>query len=334
MFEGVAVDWGAGKLRLARMITMKTCPNESFTPNAGSTFIADTVSKICATYQDKQGVNHIEGFNLPSQTEITEILKELRELIFPGFSERKILSLDSASYVVGDIISRVYVELCDQIARSFRYNCEMTKCVGCDALKLSEKAARHLIGKLPEIREVMKLDIVAAYDGDPAAKSYDEVILSYPGIRAICTHRIAHELYAKDVQLIPRMMSECAHSETGIDIHPGARIGKRFFIDHGTGVVIGETAVIGDNVKIFQGVTLGALSFPKDENGRIIKGHKRHPTIEDDVTIYAGATILGDIVVGKGSVIGGNVWYTETVEPHTVITIAKPDLTIKSKKVK
>ena len=311
---------------------MKVCPNENCTRVAGSEFIADTVSRICSTYQDKQGINHLEGFNLPSQTEITSILNELREVIFPGFAERKILSLESAPYVVGDIISRVYVELCDQIARSFRYNCEMRKCVECDVPKLSDDAVRSLISKLPEIRGLMKSDIAAAYDGDPAAKSLDEIVLSYPGIRAICTHRIAHELYAKGVPLIPRMMSECAHSETGIDIHPGAKIGSRFFIDHGTGVVIGETAILGDNVKIYQGVTLGAMSFPKDESGRVIKGRKRHPTIEDDVTIYAGATILGDIVIGKGSIIGGNVWYTETVEPHTVITIAKPDLTIKSKK--
>ncbi len=313
---------------------MKTCPNENFAPTAGKDFIAETVSRICATYQDKQGINHLEGFNLPSQTEISSILNDLREVIFPGFAEKKILSIDAVPYVVGDLISRVYADLSDQIARSFRYNCEMKKCKTCDVPKLSEDAARHLIGKLPEIREIMKTDIAAAYDGDPAAKSLDEIVLSYPGIRAICAQRIAHELYVKDVPLIPRMMSERAHSETGIDIHPGARIGERFFIDHGTGVVIGETAVIGDNVKVYQGVTLGAMSFPKDESGRVIKGRKRHPTIEDDVTIYAGATILGDIVIGKGSVIGGNVWYTETVEPHTVITIAKPDLTIKSKKAR
>jgi len=177
----------------------------------------------------------------------------------------------------------------------------------------------------------MKLDIAAAFEGDPAAASIDEIVVSYPCIKTIAIQRFAHVLYHEHVPLLPRMMTEYAHSETGIDIHPGALLGNGVFIDHGTGVVIGETATLGNNVKLYQGVTLGALSFPKDACGKIIKGAKRHPTIEDDVTIYSGATILGNITIGKGSIIGGNVWLTESVGPGTKITIQPPDLSIKVK---
>jgi len=207
----------------------------------------------------------------------------------------------------------------------------MDHCKDCDIPTLTEAATRTLISKLPEIRNTMKLDVGAAFEGDPAAKSLDEIILSYPGIKAITIQRIAHVLYHQKVPLIPRMLCEYAHRETGIDIHPGAHLGKAFFIDHGTGVVIGETSTIGDNVKIYQGVTLGALSFPKDACGGIIKGAKRHPTIEKNVTIYAGATILGNIVIGENSIIGGNVWLTESVEPGTKVTIPNPELKIKKK---
>jgi serine O-acetyltransferase len=196
---------------------------------------------------------------------------------------------------------------------------------------MAQKAVDNLLEQLPHIREVLKTDVNSAYDGDPAAQSFEEIIISYPGIIAIATHRVAHELYKSNIPLIPRIMSEYAHKTTGIDIHPGAEIGANFFIDHGTGVVIGETAVIGSNVKIYQGVTLGALSFPKDERGRVIKGGKRHPTIEDNVTIYAEATILGDIVIGRDSVIGGNTWVKDPVPAghravitHTGTTIKKP----------
>ena len=191
---------------------------------------------------------------------------------------------------------------------------------------MAENVTRLLLTQLPKIRELLKGDVGAAFDGDPAAKSYEEIVISYPCIAAIATYRIAHELYLKEVPLIPRIMSECAHSKTGIDIHPGAKIGKNFFIDHGTCVVIGETTVIGENVKIYQGATLGAMSFPKDERGRIIKGGKRHPTIEDNVTIYAEATILGNVTIGAGSVIGGNVWIKESVPAGVTVTVANTDL--------
>jgi serine O-acetyltransferase len=196
---------------------------------------------------------------------------------------------------------------------------------------LAFQRTNELLRKVPQIRETLKTDIQAAYDGDPAAKSFEEVVISYPYIDAITIHRIAHELYLMDVPLIPRMMSEYAHSKTGIDIHPGAEISEYFFIDHGTGVVIGETAVIGKRVKIYQGVTLGALSFPKDERGQIIRDKKRHPTLEDDVTVYAEATILGDITIGKGAVVGGNVWIRESVPSGTVVAISKPEALYKKK---
>jgi serine O-acetyltransferase len=196
----------------------------------------------------------------------------------------------------------------------------------------SEQAShivRSLAAMLGRIRSALKLDAQAGYDGDPAARSVGEVLLSYPFIKSLMVHRVAHELFTMSVPLIPRMMAECAHSTTGIDIHPGAKIGSSFFIDHGTGTVIGETTIIGDRVKLYQGVTIGALSFPRDGCGKLIRGVKRHPTIEDDVTIYANATILGDITIGAGSVIGSNVWIKESVEQGTMVTIAPPVMTVR-----
>jgi serine O-acetyltransferase len=225
-----------------------------------------------------------------------------------------------------DILYHVYTELAEQIERAYKYRCRMEECDTGDCRTLTEEAAQHLLTQLPKIREMLKGDVAAAFDGDPAAKSYEEIVISYPCIVAIAIYRIAHELYVKDVPLIPRIMTEVAHTKTGIDIHPGATIGRNFFIDHGTGVVIGETSVIGDNVKIYQGATLGALSFPKDERGRVIKGGKRHPTIEDNVTIYAEATILGDVTIGKDAVIGGNVWIKESVPPGVTVATTKADL--------
>ncbi len=313
---------------------MENCLEGSENMNrSGSTgFISDIVGRLDTSYSEKQGINHIEGFNLPSKKEISLILDDLQEIIFPGFSEKKILSLESIGYFIGDLLTRVFRELTAQIRRSLRYQCEKSDCQQCGSSELAENASKNFLNKLPELREWIKLDVMAAMDGDPAAKSLEEVILSYPGIHAITVHRISHELYYAGVPLIPRMMSEHAHSQTGIDIHPGAKIGKRFFIDHGTGVVIGETAEIGDNVKIYQGVTIGALSFPKDDAGKIIKGLKRHPTLENNTTIYSGATILGDIIIGEYSVIGGNVWLTESVKKGTVVTITKPNLNIKNTK--
>ena len=284
------------------------------------------VAEITETYKGDSGINFIDASNLPVRGKILEILDLLLELLFPGYTGKRTVTKSNIGFIVGDILCRVYVELCEQIERAYRYQCRIRKCDGCDCGSMAQNVTLYLLSKLPRIRQLLKGDVIAAFDGDPAAKSYEEIVISYPCIIAIATYRLAHELYIKQVPLIPRIMTECAHARTGIDIHPGAKIGKNFFIDHGTGVVIGETTVIGDNVKIYQGTTLGALSFPKDERGRIIKGGKRHPTIEDDVTIYAEATILGDVVIGKGAVIGGNVWIKESVPPGVTVTTAHPDL--------
>jgi serine O-acetyltransferase len=284
------------------------------------------VDDIVATYQGDSGINFIDATNLPVRSEILEILQLLMELLFPGYTGKRRVTQDNVHYVVIDIVCHVYTALSEQIERAYRYRCRLESCDTYDCVKMAEKATHHLLNKLPDIREMLKGDVMAAFDGDPAAKSYEEIIISYPCMVAIATHRIAHELNLKKVPLLPRIMSEYAHSVTGIDIHPGAKIGKNFFIDHGTGVVIGETSIIGDNVKIYQGTTLGALSFPKDERGRVIKGGKRHPTIEDNATIYAEATILGDVVIGKGATIGSNVWIKKSVPAGVTVSMDSGDL--------
>ena len=299
--------------------------------NLTGEYLDNLVGKICATYQDSKGINHIEGHNLPRQQEILDVLDKLMEIIFPGFSGMGNYSIKTIAYNIGDLLTDVYCELVGQVVRSFQYRCSKENCEDCQIGKLSEEAVKALLDSIPEIRETMKLDIAAAYAGDPAAMSIDEIVVSYPGIKAITIQRFAHELYKKEVPLIPRMMCEYAHTITGIDIHPGAQLGKGVFIDHGTGVVIGETAIIGNNVKIYQGVTLGALSFPRDESGKIIRGKKRHPTLEDGVTVYSGASVLGDIVIGKDSVIGGNAWVISDVAPHSQMTLLPPEHKIRNK---
>ncbi len=288
--------------------------------------IQNLVGKIAQTYRGDSGINFIDTSNLPVRGEILQILDLLFEVLFPGHTGKRTVTKSNIKFIVGDILCQIYTELSEQIERAYLYQCKIDKCEGCDCRTMAENVTQHLLAQLPKIRQMLKGDVGAAFDGDPAAKSYEEIVISYPCITAIATYRIAHELYLKQVPLVPRIMSECAHSRTGIDIHPGAKIGKNFFIDHGTGVVIGETTIIGDKVKIYQGTTLGAMSFPKDERGRIIKGGKRHPTIEDNVTIYAEATILGDIIIGKNSVVGGNVWIKESVPAGVTVTVANTDL--------
>jgi serine O-acetyltransferase len=288
--------------------------------------IENLVEKITRTYEGDSGINFIDASNLPVRDKILDILELTFEVIFPGYTGKRTVTKSNINFIVGDILWQIATGLSEQMERSFQYQCRIKNCEGCDCKTMAENVTQHLLAKLPEIREQLKGDVSGAFDGDPAAKSYEEIVISYPCIIAIATYRIAHELYLKQVPLIPRIMTECAHERTGIDIHPGATIGANFFIDHGTGVVIGETTIIGDNVKIYQGATLGALSFPKDERGRIIKGGKRHPTIEDNVTIYAEATILGDVIIGKGAVIGGNVWIKESVPPGVTVTSPNPDL--------
>jgi len=297
--------------------------------------IENLVSKIAQTYRDDSGINFIDASNLPGRSEILEILDLLFEVLFPGYTGKRTVTKSNINFIVGDILCQIYTGLSEQIERAWKFRCRMEKCDSRGCQIMAEETARHLMTQLPKIRQLLKGDVIAAFDGDPAAKSYEEIVISYPCIIAIATYRIAHELYLKQVPLIPRIMTECAHAKTGIDIHPGAKIGRNFFIDHGTGVVIGETTIIGNNVKIYQGATLGALSFPKDERGRIIKGGKRHPTIEDNVTIYAEATILGDVVIGKDAVIGGNVWIKESVPSGVTVATPHPDLVYtKHKKIK
>ncbi len=280
------------------------------------------VKAIVSTYGGS-GVNFIDVSNLPVRDEIIEIMEMLIELIFPGYTGKRSITRENVDYIVGDIVCIVRSRLSEQIERALKHRCRLKECPTCDCRNLAVRHTDELLAELPGIRAMLSEDVQAAYDGDPAATSLEETVISYPGIAAIATHRIAHELYLRDVPLIPRIMSENAHMRTGIDIHPGAKISKRFFIDHGTGVVIGETAVIGKNVKLYQGVTLGAMSFAKDDRGHIIKGGKRHPTIEEDVTIYAEATILGDIVIGKGSTVSGNAWVTKSVPAGSIVAPVK-----------
>jgi serine O-acetyltransferase len=292
--------------------------------------IKDIVDELIQTYKGDSGINFIDVSNLPVRDKIIEILELLTEILFPGYTGKRSVTKSNIDFIVIDILYHVYSELTEQIEKAYRYQCRMEECDTGDCRAMAEEATLHLLTKISTIRELLKGDVDAAFGGDPAAKSYEEIVISYPCIMAISTYRIAHELYLRQIPLIPRIMSECAHSKTGIDIHPGATIGRNFFIDHGTGVVIGETTIIGDNVKIYQGTTLGAMSFPKDERGRIIKGRKRHPTIEDDVTIYAEATILGDVTIGRGAVIGGNVWVKQSVPAGFTVTTANADLVCKN----
>jgi serine O-acetyltransferase len=270
---------------------------------------------ILDSYQEIGGINHIGGPNLPSRRSITNILIDLESLIFPGYREDEELDEGNIKFTIAEKISRVSRNLATEIEKSLQFR---LRSAGSNAKVCRERAEWEtflLLEDIPEIRRRVKVDVEAAFDGDPAAKSHEEVILAYPGVEAIIAHRIAHFLNDRDIPLIPRMISEYIHGKTGIDIHPGAQIGEYFFIDHATGVVIGETTIIGDRVKIYQGVTIGALSVKKE-----MANEKRHPTIEDDVTIYAGATILGgDTVIGRGSTIGGNVWITESVPPGSRI---------------
>ena len=265
-------------------------------------------------------------YTLPNRKAVHDVLDILIGALFPGCHGHGPITDPEKASCLRDELKAAATTLQAQVRMALEYQCELDKCDDCgDCDDRAADAARHLIESLPAVQDMLQEDIQAAYDGDPAAKSNMEVVMSYPAIQAISTYRIAHRLYEKSVPLIPRIMTELAHSRTGIDIHPGAEIGRRFFIDHGTGVVIGETTVIGDNVKIYQGVTLGAMSFPKGEDGNPIKGIKRHPNVEDNVTIYAEATILGNITLGEGSTIGGNVWLTHSIPPNSKVDNAQPD---------
>jgi serine O-acetyltransferase len=285
--------------------------------------------KIIDSCDDAQCHIHIDYDPIPSVESAVELIDKFREILFPGYFTRDKLDPVNLRYNMGQAVSRVYDMLSDQISRSIRHDCFRYDLACSECEVRGHRIALEVLKAVPDIRRTLSTDVRAAYEGDPAAKSYDEIIFSYPGIFAITVHRIAHQLYRRQIPLLPRIMSEYAHSITGIDIHPGATIGERFVIDHGTGVVIGETTCIGANVRIYQGVTLGALSLPKDA-GEKLRGSKRHPTIEDDVIIYSGATILGgDTVIGARSVIGGNVWITRPVPPDTTVLMEAPKLIYK-----
>lgn len=290
--------------------------------NTENSSISSIVNRLVAVGQElsfhSQNLKECR-IELPSRTSCHHIMQQLRSVLFPGYFHLSEFSDEGIGFHVGAILDLVAINLREQVKRGFCFGC-VDKGVEKVCGDRAEGITRRFLDRLPDVMLLLGEDVQAAYEGDPAAKSPGETILCYPGVYAITNHRIAHELYKLDVPVIPRIISEDAHSVTGIDIHPGAKIGRKFFIDHGTGVVIGETSIIGDRVRIYQGVTLGAKSFPLDDKGNPIKGIDRHPIIEDDVIIYAGATILGRITIGKRSVIGGNVWMTESVAPDSSIS--------------
>jgi serine O-acetyltransferase len=288
--------------------------------------LARIIEDIVASYDEaKPKIHHLDRMPLPSREDAAAIMEALEEIIYPGYYTAGGVTHQGIIYRVQERIGWLFEHMRDQISRGLRHMKSLDGDLCLTPDDVAEECAYMFIEQLPRVRRMLAKDIQAAYDGDPAAHCIDEIILSYPAIYAITAYRVAHELYRMDVPILPRMLTELAHSRTGIDIHPGAEIGESFFIDHGTGVVIGETTIIGNNVKLYQGVTLGALSFPKDEKGRLIRGKKRHPTIEDSVVIYAGATILGgETVIGEGSVIGGNVWLTESVPAGSRVVQADP----------
>jgi len=291
--------------------------------------IGGVIDGLLASYERDGRGHHIDKKYLPSRAEIFGIIDLLFQVFYPGYYGRQDLTTDNLRYHVETLVSTLREKMSTQIEKCL---CWAGEAAGREEAKLGPCAfrGRHLasqfLARLPEIRDALILDVQAAYDGDPAAGSVDEVILSYPGLLAVTVHRVAHELYAMGVPLMPRIMSEWAHSQSGADIHPGARIGKSFFIDHATGVVIGETSRIGASVKVYQGVTLGAISHPKDERGRVIRDAKRHPTVDDSVTLYANATVLGgQTVVGEGSVVGGSVFLTKSIPRRSRVALKPPE---------
>ncbi len=295
--------------------------------------LENIVQKLLESYAATPDMTNLQDLQLPSRTIVTELTHQLESLLYPGLIDN-ISHQTGFEYRIGSRIAETYSTLKSLISDCIRYAVSCPKCrmlppeSDLSPDKQAETIATEFFAQIPAIRDVLKLDLHAAYKGDPAAKSYAEIILSYPGLRALAIHRLAHLLHQSGVPILPRMMSEYVHNRTGIDIHPGAQIAPGLFIDHGTGVVIGETTIIGSHVKIYQGVTLGALSIPDPDAE---KPEKRHPTIEDDVTIYANSTILGgNTTIGARSVIGSNVWLTHSVAPDTKVLFVQPDLRIKS----
>lgn len=287
------------------------------------------VGGILRSYEKYPIIRNIDSTNRINRMEVLDILENLRRVVFPGYFEMRNLRQRSLAYHIGEILENIQYNLTKQMAKALLHRENGAPQDEEGALKESAVLVEHFLEKIPAVRELLATDVQAGYDGDPAAYNTDEIILSYPGLYAIFVNRVAHELFLMGVPLIPRMMTEYAHNLTGIDIHPGATIGEYFFIDHGTGVVVGETTTIGDNVKLYQGVTLGALST---RGGQSLRHTKRHPTLMDNVTVYSGASILGgETVIGTGAVIGSNAFITSSVPPHTRVSIKNPELQFKDR---
>lgn len=303
-----------------------TCKTEVESRLMNRELLGQVSEEITRNCLDSSLYTHIDFEPLPSKLVVTKIITKAREILFPGYFSQDKVDPVNFKFYLGQTISVLFDLLAEQITLNIRHEClrHSLSCRHCE--EQGQALALKFMETVPELRRVLATDVQAAYNGDPAAKSHDEIIFSYPGLYAITVYRVAHRLQHLQVPLLPRMLTEQAHSETGIDIHPGAHIGESFVIDHGTGVVIGESTEIGKDVRIYQGVTLGALSLPKN-SGERLRGHKRHPTIEDEVIIYSGATILGgDTVIGARSVIGGNVWLTESIPPGTKVLLKEPEL--------
>jgi serine O-acetyltransferase len=282
--------------------------------------LESAIDAVCASYAGGAEIDSLESAALPNKRAVIEAFNHLKPTIYVGFFSTRSLNRDNLRHTIAEHLYPAYEILVEQICRAANYEAQMGR-APLRSAEWSENVVLDLLRGLPDLRRKLNGDVVAAFEGDPAAKSVEEVVFSYPALAAITAYRVAHILYLADVPMIPRILAEHAHSQTGIDIHPGAQIGERFFIDHGTGVVIGETAVIGNNVKLYQGVTLGALSVPRAGQADSGDHHQRHPTLEDNVTIYSGATILGgDTVIGKGSTVGGNVWLVHSVPPGSKVT--------------
>jgi serine O-acetyltransferase len=294
--------------------------------------IPSLVEKLVLSCEDKGCFDHVSPEPIPTRESVVDLIVKARRILYPGYFIPDLVDRVNIGYYFGQAATGFFEALANQITLSIRHDCLRyhEPCTQCR--NRGHEAAISFIREMPRLREVLGKDIIAAREGDPAAKSFDEIIFSYPGLFAVTVYRIAHQLLDLGVPLIPRIMTEYAHSQTGIDIHPGAHIGESFFMDHGTGIVIGETTEIGERVRIYQGVTLGALSLPRDAMEGL-REQKRHPTIEDDVIIYSGATILGgETVIGARSVIGGNVWITDSVPPDTKVFLKRPELIFKGSK--
>ncbi len=313
------------KKQLIRSIST-LCDNEDLTISSQHGKIPPVVKKLVESWKTEECFDHISPVALPSHDAIVEIIKKARSILFPGYFTQTKLHHSNLEYFIGQETTDLYEKLVEQISMAIRHDCRRHNlpCSNCE--EQSHRLAFTFIEQLPAVTATLTSDIRSTLIGDPATNSSDEVIFCYPGLLATTIFRLAHELFLLDIPIIPRIMTEHAHSLTGIDIHPGATIGPGLFIDHGTGVVIGETTIIGNDVRIYQGVTLGALSLPRDAGEKLYK-KKRHPTIEDNVIIYSNTTILGgETVIGANTIIGGNIWITESVEPGTKVLLKKPEL--------